>query len=79
MRIVFLLPILGSILGALIVFLTIASKASAPQEAAGYSLACAAAIVPYVLARAVVLMGEASASQCADRVVSAITGKPPER
>ncbi len=55
-RILWLLPIFGALIGALITITTLLSATSAPQEAAGYAMACAFAIVPYVLVRAVMAM-----------------------
>ena len=42
-----------SVVGGLLGLLTVAVASGAPQEAAGAALACASAVVPYVLARAV--------------------------
>lgn len=49
----YLLPLLGSIAGGLVLIGTLMSANSAPQEAAGFALACALAVVPYVFARAI--------------------------
>jgi multisubunit Na+/H+ antiporter MnhE subunit len=50
------LSILGSILGAIILFFTLTTSKGAPQEAAGAAIALAFAILPYCLARAVTEM-----------------------
>lgn len=76
MRIVFLLPLIGAIIGALIVMLTIASGGSAPQEAAGYAMACAFAVVPYVLARSIQIMYEDSQVQLTEKIIDAIRTGP---
>lgn len=55
-RIVYLLPLLGALAGAFALLLTMAGARSAPQEAAGFAMACAFAVVPYVLARAIDFM-----------------------
>jgi hypothetical protein len=54
---VFVLPLLGSLLGGLILVGTLGSAQGAPQEAAGAAFACAAALLPYVFARSVEKMG----------------------
>jgi hypothetical protein len=79
MRIVFLLPIVGSLLATLIVIITTAASLSAPQEAAGYCLACACAVIPYVLARSVAMMSAEKPSDCTNRIIAALTSKPLER
>jgi hypothetical protein len=76
MRIVFLLPMIGAIIGGLIVMLTIASGGNAPQEAAGYAMACAFAVVPYVLAKSIQIMYEDSPSKLTEKVVEAIRTGP---
>lgn len=76
MRIVFLLPLIGAIIGAPIVMLTIASGGSAPQEAAGYAMACAFAVVPYVLARSIQIMYEDSQVQLTEKIIDAIRTGP---
>ena len=53
MRLMWVLPILGAVAGAGMLALTLTSASGAPQEAAGAAIACAAAVIPYVLARAV--------------------------
>lgn len=50
---VYLMPLLGSIAASIVFLLTIARAESAPQEAAGFAMACALAVVPYVFARAI--------------------------
>jgi len=53
---IWLLPIFGALIGGLLVVLTAVGAKSAPQEAAGYAMALAFAVVPYVLARSVMAM-----------------------
>ncbi len=72
MRIVWILPVLGSLLATLVMLGTAASSSSAPQEAAGYAAACACAIVPYVLARALAAIYRQDQQEAADRIVTAI-------
>jgi hypothetical protein len=55
---IYLLPILGAVAGGIVVLLTLGGATSAPQEAAGYAMACALAVVPYVLARSIDLAGD---------------------
>ena len=50
-RIVWLLPILGALCGGAVGFFTLLAASGAAQQAAGYAMACALAVVPYVLAR----------------------------
>lgn len=55
--------LIGSLLGGIIILLTISQAGSAPQEAAGYAMACAFAVVPYVLARSVGMMSDDAESR----------------
>jgi ABC-type transport system involved in cytochrome bd biosynthesis fused ATPase/permease subunit len=50
---VYTLPVLGALAATLVMLLTMAGATTAPQEAAGYAMACALAVVPYVFARAI--------------------------
>jgi len=50
-RILWALSLLGALAGGLFAVVTIPLASGAPQEAAGAAMACALAIVPYVLAR----------------------------
>lgn len=52
--------------------LTLAAATSAPQQAAGYAMSCALAVVPYVLARAMQGMTKNRIELAADRIVAAI-------
>lgn len=49
---IYAMPIIGSIAGTIVILMTMIGSRSAPQEAAGYAMACAFAVVPYVFARA---------------------------
>ena len=69
-RILWVLPILGSIAGLVVAFMTFTSSTSAPQEAAGFAMACALAVVPYVLARSVMAMCDSGESGSLDRIAS---------
>lgn len=51
----FIITLLASILAGGTLFLTFASTASAPQQAAGAAMAAAIAIIPYVFSRCVQL------------------------
>lgn len=55
-KVLWLLPIFGALVGGVIVVLTVLGASSAPQEAAGYAMAMAFAVVPYVLVRAIAAM-----------------------
>lgn len=50
---IYLMPLLGSIAGTLTLLVTWLGAKTAPQEAAGFAMACALAVVPYVFARAI--------------------------
>ncbi|HPJ36692.1 MAG TPA: hypothetical protein PK358_17785 [Spirochaetota bacterium] len=52
-KVLWILTIVFSILGALLFVGTIASSNGAPQEAAGSAMALCLAVIPYVLSRAV--------------------------
>ena len=47
----YVFSLLGSIVGLLVIVVTLLVADSAPKEAAGYAMACALAVVPYVMAR----------------------------
>jgi formate/nitrite transporter FocA (FNT family) len=53
MYILWIIVIIGAILGALVVFLGILSSSGAPQEAAAAAIGVSLAVIPYCLARAV--------------------------
>ena len=53
-----ILVIIGSILGGLAFFIGLSAANSAPQEAAAAAIAVAFAVIPYCLARAVSEMGQ---------------------
>lgn len=72
MKYLWVFPLFGSIAAALAILITFATGASAPQEAAGFALACALAIVPYVFVRAIEAMQGPSAKDCTDRIVDAV-------
>lgn len=76
MRIVFLLPLIGAIIGSLITLGTLVMTNSAPQEAAGYAMACAFAVVPYVLARSIQIMYEDSQGKLTEKIIEAIRTGP---
>lgn len=59
MRFLLWIPVLaGALLGLLQIFETHATADSAPQQAAGFCMALAYAVVPYVLVRAIEKMME---------------------
>lgn len=72
-RILFVLPLIGSLIGALVLVVSIGGASGAPQEAAGAAIAIALAVIPYVLCRSIQIMGQESRASAASRVVDAIT------
>jgi hypothetical protein len=52
------LPVLGSLAATITLLMTMARAQSAPQEAAGFAMACALAIIPYVFARSIDLTSD---------------------
>lgn len=72
MRILWLLPILGAVAASFILLLTFTMTKGAPQEAAGAALACAVAIIPYVLCKALIGLFSQTPGARADRIVAAI-------
>jgi hypothetical protein len=52
MRVIWILPLLGSLIAGLEFFDSIISATSAPQQAAGAAMAMSWAVLPYVFARA---------------------------
>lgn len=72
MKALWILPIIGAILGALTFLLTLASARGAPQEAAGHAMALALAIIPYVLVRAVYAMTETRTEVDLRRIATAV-------
>lgn len=75
-----LLSLLGSLAAGVIIFLTMTMAKGAPQEAAGYAMACAFAVVPYVLARSIAAMSDNETLVEICRSLQAIErqGKKPE-
>lgn len=62
-RFVYVMPLLGSIAGTLTIAATALLAGTAPQQAAGFALACALAVVPYVFARSIAALDDTSQSQ----------------
>lgn len=79
MRFVFVLPLIGAIIAVLITLGTLVMTNSAPQEAAGYAMACAFAVVPYVLARSLQIMDQPPADKITERIIEAIRNGPAAR
>ena len=57
-KFLWILVIIGSILGGLIAFIGVTAAKGAPQEAAAAAMGIAFAVIPYCLARAVSEMGK---------------------
>lgn len=51
-RAMFILTIIGALLGAVVLVIGVAGASGAPQEAAAAAIAVALAVIPYCLARA---------------------------
>lgn len=77
MRALWAMPLIGAILGTFTILFTLAGGGAAPGQAAGYAMACALAIVPYVFTRAVIGLGDATRNQSTERIVAAIKGAGP--
>lgn len=72
MKTLWLLPIIGAVLASLVFLLTLAGSSSSPQEAAGYAMAVALAVIPYVLTRCVYAMTETKLDTDVTRIASAV-------
>lgn len=75
MKALWVLTLIGAIFGGLTILITLATSKGAPQEAAGFAMACALAVVPYVFTRAVQGMGAASTHDEVNRIIAAIKYK----
>lgn len=71
-RALFIIPLIGSLLGALILVFALLSAKGAPQEASGAAVAIAVAVLPYVLCRSVQLMAQETRNKATDRLIEAI-------
>lgn len=71
-RLLYLLPIVGALLGGLALLVGVVSAKGSPQEAASAAIACALAIVPYVLVRSLEIMARSSREQEVNRLIAAI-------
>jgi formate/nitrite transporter FocA (FNT family) len=60
---IWLITILGALFGALLFAQSFTSANGAPQQAAGAAMACAAAVLPYVFARAIEKISQISKSE----------------
>ena len=72
MTFVWVLTLMCTLASGFVILFTMAGAHSAPQEAAGYAMACAMAVVPYVFARAGESIIRASKRDAADRIIDAI-------
>jgi len=72
----YLLPILGALGGALVLVIGIAKDSSAPQLAAFAGVACALAIIPYVFARAIDAACSESVGDAATRLLAGMGTTP---
>ena len=55
MKLIWLLTIVGCLVGGLLLYITVTSASGAPQEAAGAAIAVACAVIPYCFARSLQL------------------------
>ena len=72
MTFVWVLTLICTLASGVVTLLTMAGANSAPQEAAGYAMACAISVVPYVFAKAGESIINASKRDSTDRIVEAI-------
>lgn len=78
MPILWVITLLSSLLAGFVIVVTTAAGRSAPQEAAGYALACALAIVPYVFTRAAQALKGPDRGESTRRIVEAIERSHPK-
>ena len=78
MKALWVLTLIGAVFGGLTIVITLGASSSAPQEAAGFAMACALAIVPYVFARAAQGLGATDTKEEVDRIIAAIKNKNEE-
>lgn len=78
MPILWFLTLLSTLLAALVVLFTTATGQSAPQQAAGYALACALAVVPYVFTRAAQAIKGPDRGESTRRIVESIERSRPK-
>lgn len=79
MRFVWAITLLCGLLGGLIIFVTMIFAKGAPQEAAGYAMACAVTVVPYIFTRAAQALSGLSLDENTSRIVEAIARANPKR
>lgn len=72
MSFVWVLTLICTLASGVVILITMSSAHSAPQEAAGYAMACALSVVPYVFAKAGESIIKASKRDSVDRIVEAI-------
>lgn len=78
MTALWILTLIGAAFGGFTVLVTLAASQSAPQEAAGFAMACALAVVPYVFTKAIEGMGSTTREEEADRIIAALNRKNDE-
>lgn len=72
MKFIWIMPIIGALMGSLTFLATLGLADSAPKEAAGYAMAMALAVIPYVLAKAIYTMGTTKVEADARRIAEAV-------
>jgi len=72
-KVLYIITLLSSVLGALVAFVGVTASKGAPQEAAAAAMGLALALIPYVFSRCVQLSSERDAAdKRIDRLVRAI-------
>ena len=77
MKFLWVVTLLSSIGGGLVILLTLATSKGAPQEAAGYAMACALCVVPYVFTRAAQALSRTDPKVHVDRILAALERDKP--
>lgn len=72
MAFVWVLTLICSLASGAIIMITLGSAHSAPQEAAGFAMACAVSVVPYVFCRSAQAIFRLGKKDGTDRIVQAI-------
>lgn len=72
MQFIWILPVLGAALGGYQLLIVHDSAQSAPQQAAGAAMACAYAVVPYVIARSIQAISDAGTAATQTKLLASI-------
>lgn len=77
MRFFWATTLFGGVIGTLTILFTMLFSNSAPQQAAGYAMACAVTVVPYVFTRAAQELFGLSRDESTSRIIEAIKRHDP--